>query len=180
MDYLRITIKKETLRTGNSITNKIISLPLLQQRLLQWRLLGKKIAFTNGCFDILHAGHIASLTEAASHADYLIVGLNADVSVKKLKGENRPVNDEQSRALVMASLAMVDAVVIFSEDTPLELIKSLLPDVLVKGGDYKIEEIAGAKEVIDAGGKVIINPIIEGFSTTSIINKFQNIGTCDG
>lgn len=180
MDYLRITIKKETLRTGNSITNKIISLPLLQQRLLQWRLLGKKIAFTNGCFDILHAGHIASLTEAASHADYLIVGLNADVSVKKLKGENRPVNDEQSRALVMASLAMVDAVVIFSEDTPLELIKSLLPDVLVKGGDYKIEEIAGAKEVIDAGGKVIVNPIIEGFSTTSIINKFQNIGTCDG
>lgn len=180
MDYLRITIKKETLRTGNSISNKIISLPLLQQRLLQWRLLGKKIAFTNGCFDILHAGHIASLTEAASHADYLIVGLNADVSVKKLKGENRPVNDEQSRALVMASLAMVDAVVIFSEDTPLELIKSLLPDVLVKGGDYKIEEIAGAKEVIDAGGKVIINPIIEGFSTTSIINKFQNIGTCDG
>jgi D-beta-D-heptose 7-phosphate kinase/D-beta-D-heptose 1-phosphate adenosyltransferase len=112
--------------------------------------------------------------EASSHGDYLVVGLNADASVKGLKGENRPVNDEQSRALVIASLAMIDAVIIFSEPTPLELIKAIQPDVLVKGGDYKVEEIAGAKEVIGWGGQVIINPIIAGFSTTSIINKLQN------
>jgi D-beta-D-heptose 7-phosphate kinase/D-beta-D-heptose 1-phosphate adenosyltransferase len=137
-------------------------------------LLNKTIAFTNGCFDILHAGHIASLIAAASEADFLIIGLNSNASVKKLKGESRPVNDEQSRALVLASLAMVDAVVIFEEDTPLELITMIMPDVLVKGGDYKIEDIAGAKEVIEAGGRVVINPIVNGFSTTSIINKFQN------
>jgi D-glycero-beta-D-manno-heptose 1-phosphate adenylyltransferase len=141
--------------------------------MLRWRLLSKKIAFTNGCFDILHAGHIASLNEAASHADYLVVGLNADVSVKKLKGDDRPVNDEDSRALLLASLIMVDAVVIFSEETPLELIKTILPDFLVKGGDYKVEEIAGSKEVIEAGGQVIINPIVKGFSTTSIFNKLK-------
>lgn len=162
------------MRTGNSIHNKILHLTDLPKKLAQLRLLSKTIAFTNGCFDILHAGHIASLTQAASYADYLIVGVNADVSVKKLKGENRPINDEQSRALLLASLSMVDAVVIFEADTPLELIKSVMPDVLVKGGDYKIEDIAGAKEVIEAGGKVIINPIVEGFSTSSIINKFQN------
>ena len=132
------------------------------------------MAFTNGCFDILHAGHIASLSQAANEADFLIVGLNSDSSVKLLKGENRPVNDEQSRALLLASLVMVDAVVIFAEETPLDLIKVIMPDVLVKGGDYKVEEIAGAKEVIECGGRVVINPIVEGFSTTSIINKFQN------
>lgn len=131
------------------------------------------IAFTNGCFDILHAGHIASLNEAASHADYLIVGLNADSSIKNLKGEGRPVNDENSRALLLASLSMVDAVVIFSEPTPLELIRQVQPDFLVKGGDYKVEEIAGAEDVISRGGKVIINPILEGFSTTSIINRMK-------
>lgn len=147
------------------------------KKLAQWRVLNKSIAFTNGCFDILHAGHIAALTEAASHADFLVVGLNADNSVKKLKGENRPVNGEQARSVLLASLSMVDAVVIFPEDTPLELIKAIAPDVLVKGGDYKVEDIAGAKEVIAAGGKVIINPILPGFSTTSIINKFQKPNT---
>ena len=162
------------MRTGNSIQSKILQLSDLPKKLAQWRLLSKTIAFTNGCFDILHAGHIASLTQAASYADHLIVGVNADVSVKKLKGEHRPINDEQSRALLLASLSMIDAVVIFETDTPLELIKLIMPDVLVKGGDYKIEDIAGAKEVIEGGGKVIINPIVEGFSTTSIINKFQN------
>jgi D-beta-D-heptose 7-phosphate kinase/D-beta-D-heptose 1-phosphate adenosyltransferase len=151
-----------------------LTLTDLQRRIAQWRVLNKTIAFTNGCFDILHAGHIASLTEAAKHGDYLVVGLNSDSSVKGLKGDNRPVNDENSRALVMASLFMVDAVIIFSEPTPLELIKAIQPNVLVKGGDYKVEEIAGAKEVIKWGGQVIINPIIKGFSTTSIINKLQN------
>jgi D-glycero-beta-D-manno-heptose 1-phosphate adenylyltransferase len=162
------------LRSGNSISNKILTLPDLERRLAQWHIIGKTVVFTNGCFDILHAGHIASLTEAAKHGDVLIVGLNADASIKGLKGPNRPVNDENARALLLASLLMVDAVVLFSEPTPLELILSIKPDVLVKGGDYKVEDIAGAKEVMSWEGKVIINPIIEGFSTTSIINKIQN------
>jgi D-beta-D-heptose 7-phosphate kinase/D-beta-D-heptose 1-phosphate adenosyltransferase len=162
------------LNPGNSIQNKISTLPELQRRISQWRVLNKKIAFTNGCFDILHAGHIASLTEAARQADYLVVAINADISIKGLKGENRPVNDENSRALVIAALAMVDAVIIFSEPTPRELIMEIRPDVLIKGGDYKVEDIAGAKEVIAWGGKVVLNPIVEGYSTTSIINKLQN------
>jgi D-beta-D-heptose 7-phosphate kinase/D-beta-D-heptose 1-phosphate adenosyltransferase len=150
-----------------------LTLPDLQKKITQWRVLGKTIAFTNGCFDILHAGHIASLTEASKHGDILIIGLNADASIKGLKGAGRPVNDENARALLLASLVMVDAVVLFSEPTPLELILALRPDVIVKGGDYKVEDIAGAKEVMNWGGRVVINPIVEGFSTTSIINKIQ-------
>ncbi len=162
------------MRSGNSISGKILTPSDLERRLAQWRTIGKTVVFTNGCFDILHAGHIASLTEAAQHGDILVVGLNADSSIKGLKGTNRPINDENARALLLASLVMVDAVVLFSEPTPLELILKIRPDVLVKGGDYKVEDIAGAKEVISSGGKVIINPIIQGFSTTSIINKIQN------
>lgn len=165
------------MRTSGSIHNKIVTLAELKKKLAQWRVLNKTVAFTNGCFDILHAGHIKALTEAASHADFLLVGLNNDDSVKKIKGENRPVNDEQARSLLLASLSMVDAVVLFPEDTPLELIKAIMPDVLVKGGDYKLEDIVGAKEVIASGGKVIINPLLSGFSTTSVINKFQNKNT---
>ncbi len=161
------------MRIGNNIFQKILSTQQLNKKLAQWRLLGKTISFTNGCFDILHEGHIASLTEASSHADILIVGLNADTSVKRLKGESRPINNENSRALILASLCMVDAVVIFSEDTPRDLIVTIRPDFLVKGGDYKVEDIAGAKEVLESGGKVIINPIVEGFSTTGLINKLQ-------
>ena len=155
------------------ITNKIFSLKELIPRTEQWKFFGKTIAFTNGCFDILHEGHIYSLSQAAQEADYLVVGVNADASVKKLKGDSRPVNNEHSRATVLASLIMVDAVIVFEEDTPLELIKAILPDVLVKGGDYKVEDIAGSKEVIANGGRVIINPILEGFSTTSIITKMS-------
>jgi D-beta-D-heptose 7-phosphate kinase/D-beta-D-heptose 1-phosphate adenosyltransferase len=161
------------MRPGNSIQLKQYRLDELLKQAARWRLLGRKIAFTNGCFDILHAGHIASLTEAAQYADVLVVGLNADASVRTLKGANRPVNNEESRALLIASLAVVDAVVLFNEDTPLELIKALRPDVLVKGGDYKIEDVAGAKEVLSWGGHVFINPILPGFSTTRIINKIQ-------
>jgi D-beta-D-heptose 7-phosphate kinase/D-beta-D-heptose 1-phosphate adenosyltransferase len=159
------------LKHPETIEAKILSLKELVKKSQQWKAAGKKIAFTNGCFDILHAGHIYSLSQAAKEADYLIVGLNADASVKKLKGENRPVNDEQSRAQVLAALQMVDAVVIFAEETPLDLIKNLLPDVLVKGGDYTINEIAGAKEVIAAGGKIVLNPLLEGFSTSALIKK---------
>lgn len=153
------------------IPHKIFTISQMAQKAAQWRVLNKKIAFTNGVFDILHQGHIFSLSQAAQEADYLIVGLNADVSVKRLKGETRPINNQESRSLVLASMVMVDAVVIFEEDTPLELIKTIMPDVLVKGGDYTIEKIAGAKEVIAAGGKVVINPILNGFSTSSIIQQ---------
>ena len=138
--------------------------------------MGKTIAFTNGCFDILHEGHIYSLSQAAREADFLIVGVNSDASTKRLKGEERPVNNQQSRALILASLIMVDAVVIFEEDTPLNLISTLLPDVLVKGGDYTLAQIVGAKEVMDNGGRVVINPIIEGFSTTGILEKIKKLG----
>lgn len=154
-----------------NLQTKILPLSELQKKANEWRAEGKTIAFTNGCFDILHAGHIASLTEAAQQGDVLVVGLNADSSVKALKGESRPVNSEMARATVMAALQMVDAVTIFSEPTPRELIIAVRPDALVKGGDYKVEDIAGAKEVLAWGGKVVINPIIEGFSTTSIIEK---------
>lgn len=159
------------MRKAEIIAEKIFTLPALLKKIGQWRFLSKTLVFTNGCFDILHRGHIYSLSAAAKEGDLLIVGVNADDSVTKLKGVNRPVNDQQSRALILASLIMVDAVIIFEEDTPLELIKEIKPDVLVKGGDYPIEQIAGAKEVIAAGGRVVLNPILEGFSTTSVINK---------
>lgn len=155
------------------IPNKIYTLTSIILQLNRWRLLGKKIVFTNGVFDILHQGHIASLSEAASYGHILIVGVNADASVKRLKGETRPINDEQSRALLLASLVMIDAVLIFGEDTPLHLITNILPDVLIKGGDYTLEQIVGAKEVIANGGEVKIAPIVEGFSTTRIIEKMR-------
>lgn len=141
----------------------------------RWKMISKTISFTNGCFDILHPGHLSSLSDAAREADFLIVGLNSDESAKRLKGPGRPVMDEKSRVLMLASLVMVDAVVIFEEDTPLELIELVQPDVLVKGGDYTIDEIVGAKEVMAAGGRVIINPIVPGFSTTGIIGKIQKL-----
>ena len=158
-----------------SFQTKILSRSELLQKKEEWQAAGKSIAFTNGCFDILHAGHIASLSEAAKHGDVLVVALNADRSVKLLKGNDRPVNDENARAIVLAAIEVVDAVTIFSEPTPRELIVDLKPDVLVKGGDYKVEDIAGAKEVMDNGGKVVINPIVEGFSTTAIIRKLNKI-----
>lgn len=161
------------MKRAEQITGKIFTLPQLLKQLAHWRLKDKKIVFTNGVFDILHQGHIYSLSEAAKEADYLVVGLNADASVKRLKGESRPVNDEKSRALILASLLIVDAVVIFEDDTPLELIKAMMPDVLVKGGDYTVEQIAGAKDVMANGGRVIINPILEGFSTTGVIEGLK-------
>ncbi len=157
------------------IQEKILELPQLLQQINRWRILNKTISFTNGCFDILHQGHIASLSQAAAEADFLIVGVNADASVKKLKGEHRPINDQRSRAILIASLLMVDAVIIFEEDTPLELINVVLPDVLVKGGDYTIEQIVGAKEVIANGGRVVINPIVPGFSTSGLIEKIHKL-----
>jgi D-glycero-beta-D-manno-heptose 1-phosphate adenylyltransferase len=161
------------LNQGLHLQKKILTNSELHQKLQQWKSENKTVVFTNGCFDILHAGHIASLTEASQQGDVLIVGLNADDSVRNLKGPGRPMNNQDSRALLLAALVMVDAVIIFPEPTPKELILSIKPDILVKGGDYKPEEIAGAKEVMAYGGRVVINKIVPGFSTTSIIDKIQ-------
>lgn len=157
------------MKITDQISNKILPIEDLLIKVKNWKAAGRSIAFTNGVFDILHEGHIFSLSSAAKEADYLIVGLNADQSVKRLKGDTRPINNNQSRSIVLASLLMVDAVILFEEDTPLDLINKILPDVLVKGGDYTVSQIAGAKEVIANGGRVVINPILQEFSTTSII-----------
>ena len=161
------------MREINSMAKKVVSIEEAKTIIYGWKLLGKTTAFTNGCFDILHQGHIFSLGQAAKEADYLIVGLNSDASVQRLKGPTRPINNTESRAIVISNLAIVDLVVVFEEDTPLELIKSLLPNVLVKGGDYTIDQIVGAKEVMASGGKVIINSIVEGYSTTGLIEKIK-------
>ncbi len=140
-----------------------------------WRLQGKKVAFTNGCFDILHIGHIASLSKAAEKADILIVGINSDDSTRRLKGAERPINGQNERAAMLANLLIVDGVLVFEEDTPLELIKAVKPDFLIKGGDYTIDQIVGAKEVQSWGGEVVINEIIPGVSTTNLIDKIQHL-----
>jgi D-beta-D-heptose 7-phosphate kinase/D-beta-D-heptose 1-phosphate adenosyltransferase len=163
------------MKQSTKINERIFELPLLRSQVKWWRLINKTIAFTNGVFDILHEGHIKVLSQAASFADVLIVGVNSDASVKRLKGNNRPLNNQQSRSLLLASLIMVDAVIVFDEDTPLELIKAISPDVLIKGGDYSQDTIVGAKEVIDSGGKVEVIPLEEGFSTTGLIEKMKNL-----
>ncbi|MGN6617652.1 MAG: D-glycero-beta-D-manno-heptose 1-phosphate adenylyltransferase [Ilyomonas sp.] len=158
------------------IQHKIYTLPQLLHKVASLRVTGTTIAFTNGCFDILHEGHIFSLSEAAKEADFLIVGVNSDTSVCKLKGPERPVNNEQSRSLILASLLIVDAVMIFGEDTPLELITSIKPDVLVKGGDYTIDRVVGSDVVLQNGGRVVITPFVQGFSTTGLIEKIRKLG----
>ncbi len=155
------------------ITGKICDRQSIIGKVNEWKKQGRKIVFTNGVFDLLHKGHLFSLSQAAKEGDKLIIGLNSDSSVKRLKGESRPINDQDARAWLLAALTMVDAVVIFEEDTPLNLITSILPDVLVKGGDYTIDEIAGAKEVIANGGKIVINPILDGYSTSAIIQAIS-------
>jgi len=161
------------MRAIEQIANKIMTIEQAKAFMQACKTTGKTVAFTNGCFDILRPGHLFSLAQTAKEADYLLVGLNSDISVKKLKGPERPINNTESRASILANLVLVDVVVVFEEDTPLQLIQTLLPDVLVKGGDYTIDTIVGAKEVIANGGKVIINPIVEGFSTTNIIEKIK-------
>ena len=133
----------------------------------------KKIVFTNGCFDIIHKGHVAYLVEAKKLGDLLVIGLNSDASVKRLKGSERPINNELDRQYVMSQLKPVDFVEIFTEDTPLNLILKIMPKILVKGGDWKIEQIIGSKEVVEAGGDVFSLNFVDGYSTTSIIHKIQ-------
>jgi rfaE bifunctional protein nucleotidyltransferase chain/domain len=145
--------------------------PTLQDELRYWNANNKKIVFTNGCFDILHRGHIEYLCEAKEMGDILIVGLNSDNSVRRLKGEHRPINDQMSRALILASLLFVDAVVIFDEETPLNLIKTVNPNILVKGGDYKEEDIVGYDFVKENNGEIVTINFVPGFSTTNIIKK---------
>lgn len=154
--------------------NKIMLLQDAASLRRQWKADDKKVVFTNGVFDILHAGHARSLMAARAYGDYLMVGLNADASVKRLKGSYRPIINENERALLLASLFFVDAVILFEEDTPIALVKTLLPDVLAKSADYSIENIVGAEDVITNGGEVKIMPFVEGLSTTTIINKIKS------
>lgn len=153
------------------INSKICNNDDLKNKLLRYKFEGKKIIFTNGCFDILHRGHVEYLSKAKDLGDILIIGLNTDESVKKLKGESRPINNQYSRALLLSSLLFVDAVVYFNEDNPLKLIKDVEPDILVKGGDYKAEDIIGYDFVKSIGGDVVTINLIDGYSTTNIIKK---------
>jgi D-beta-D-heptose 7-phosphate kinase/D-beta-D-heptose 1-phosphate adenosyltransferase len=143
----------------------------LDAQLVDWRKQGLRIGFTNGCFDILHPGHVKVLTAARGACDRLIVGLNSDASVKRLKGEGRPVQDARARAEVLAALEAVDLVAIFEEDTPIELIKRIEPSVLVKGGDYTRDRVVGHEIVEAAGGEVLLVEILPGFSTTSLVSR---------
>ncbi len=151
------------------IEKKIVSNAHLADKIKLWRSKKKKIIFTNGCFDLLHYGHVHYLCGARSLGDALIVGVNSDASVKKLKGELRPINDELSRCTMLAAFGFVDAVIVFEEDTPVQLIEKIQPDVLVKGGDYTIETIVGADIVLKNGGSVKVIPFVEGFSSTKIV-----------
>ncbi|PTR01354.1 D-beta-D-heptose 7-phosphate kinase/D-beta-D-heptose 1-phosphate adenosyltransferase [Mucilaginibacter yixingensis] len=161
------TIKKH-------IQEKINSLEITQQNVDFWKAEGLKVVFTNGVFDLIHPGHITYLADAAAQGDKLVIGLNSDSSVKRLgKGDDRPINDQNARALLLAAFFFVDAVVIFDEDTPHNLITTLMPDVLAKGGDYTIDTIVGAKEVMASGGEVKVISFVDGFSSTAIIKKIR-------
>ena len=158
------------------IKSKILQGEEFERKLTYWRFKEYKIVFTNGCFDILHAGHVEYLSKAASEGNILVIGLNSDDSVRRLKGPHRPINNQQARAILLASLGFVDAVVLFDEDTPYELIKTIQPDILIKGSDYKPEEIVGYDILIAKGGLVKTVNLVEGYSTTSIEKRIlENI-----
>jgi len=161
MDFLRYS--KQKIIDPGSLTNV----------LAYWRFRGYKIVFTNGCFDILHLGHIDYLSKARQLGEVLLIGLNTDKSVRKIKGKNRPVNNQEARAVLLASLSCVDAIVLFDEETPYNLINAVQPDILVKGSDYKPHEIVGAESVEKSGGKIETIDFLEGYSTTSIIKKLK-------
>jgi rfaE bifunctional protein nucleotidyltransferase chain/domain len=163
---MRIDIEK-------TLLSKISDLPTLQAFIASWKNESKKVVFTNGVFDLLHVGHVTYMAKAAELGDKLIIGLNSDSSVKRIKGDDRPVNDQNSRAALLAALFFVDAIVVFEEDTPINLITALMPDILVKGADYSVENIVGAKEVIANGGEVKTINFVEGYSSTSIIQKIR-------
>lgn len=157
-----------------SVLNKIVDQNQLKALVSEWHNTKRKIVFTNGCFDLLHLGHIDYLSKAADFGDVLVIGLNSDQSVRNIKGKNRPIQDEYSRARIMAALSFVTAVTIFETDTPYDLICSVKPDILVKGADYKIEEIAGADVVIANGGEVKLIEYLPGYSTSAIEKKIKS------
>lgn len=157
-----------------AIENKILSDENLEKRMEDWRSRGLKTVFTNGCFDLLHLGHVDYLSKAKDAGDRLIIGVNTDASVRRLKGRNRPLQDENSRLRILASLQMVDAVILFDEDTPYNLISRVQPDILVKGADYKVEDIVGYDIVMQRGGKVMTLEYLAGYSTTSIEQRILN------
>lgn len=159
--------------SGISGAEKILDGERLTQRIGEWRAAGETIVFTNGCFDLLHVGHITLLEDCRRFGSKLVLGLNSDDSIRRLKGPSRPIVGDHERSRVMAALAAVDAVVLFEEDTPLELIRAVKPDVLVKGGDYIAESVVGYEDVTARGGRVEIVPTVEGFSTTNIVRKLQ-------
>jgi D-glycero-beta-D-manno-heptose 1-phosphate adenylyltransferase len=159
--------------TSEIISSKIFDTEKLMRQLAVWNFKDKKIVFTNGCFDFIHLGHIDYLAKAADAGDVLIIGLNSDESVRRLKGAGRPVNNNQARSLTLASFSFVDAVILFDEDTPYELICRIQPDVLVKGKDYKTEEIAGHDIVLAKGGQVITVDLLPGYSTTALIERLK-------
>lgn len=156
------------------IQNKILNKDNLAEWVAECRAKGSKIVFSNGCFDILHRGHVEYLAKAADFGDEMLIGLNTDASVKRLKGPSRPINDEYARAIVLAGLEFVSAVVLFDEDTPYNLIKAVQPDVLVKGSDYKPEDIVGYDIVTEKGGRVETIDFVDGYSTTRTIEKSRN------
>lgn len=158
-----------------SVKNKIVRQNLLRETLLALKAQGKKIVFTNGCFDLVHLGHLDYLEKARGKGDVLVIGLNSDQSIRRLKGASRPVMDENSRARLLAALEFVDYVVLFDEDTPQELIRDILPDVLVKGDDYQVSNIVGADIVMSNGGKVETVELVKGYSSTAIIEKIKNL-----
>ena len=155
-------------------SDKIYTLPQLQAQLQEWKNQGQKVVFTNGCFDLLHLGHVDYLEKARQNGDKLVVGLNTDASISRIKGPSRPLQDEMSRARVMASLLFVDAVVLFDSDTPLQLIEAVEPDVLVKGDDYTVEQIVGHDVVLARGGQVKTVPLVTGYSTSNIVKKIED------
>ncbi|MDQ3393344.1 MAG: D-glycero-beta-D-manno-heptose 1-phosphate adenylyltransferase [Bacteroidota bacterium] len=157
------------------VNDKIYRLDVLKQQVQDWKKDLKKIVFTNGCFDIIHLGHVDYLEKARRKGDKLIVGINSDASVQRLKGPDRPIVTEASRKAVLACLMFVDAVVVFDEDTPLHLIKEIQPDILIKGNDYSVKNIVGAEFVMGNGGKVLTIDLVPGFSTSSIIEKIKKL-----
>ena len=156
------------------LQTKILSFSALEGQLEKWRNANQKIVFTNGCFDLLHFGHVDYLAKARGLGDRLVVGLNTDGSIKRIKGATRPINNEESRAALLAGMAYVDAVVLFDEETPINLISLVMPDILVKGGDYSIKEIVGHEIVLNNKGEVRTIDFVEGYSSSVLIEKIKN------